>query len=194
MSTFMTIPPEPVGSRWGLAALQAADAEQRTRGSTVQPIFEIGERRPYCAPNLGLGWSHARLGAMNGTVLRSTQRVSHSFRLPLTRMVLTVVLLVVCAQVTLSFRAMTIAAQADRQMLPPSTAAPLSLFPTETTYDAGAECCPSATFHCIQTCSAVQTPDTTGLQTLAAGPLWWQLATVWLRANAVRIPTPPPKA
>lgn len=90
-----------VGSGWGLAALQAADAEQRTRGSTVQPIFEIGERRPYCAPNLGLGWSHARLGAMNGIVLRSTQRVSHSFRLPLTRMVLTVVLLVVCAQITL---------------------------------------------------------------------------------------------
>ena len=28
-----------------LAALQAADAEQRTRGITVQPIFEIGERR-----------------------------------------------------------------------------------------------------------------------------------------------------
>lgn len=31
--------------RTTLAALQAADAEQRTRGITVQPIFEIGEQR-----------------------------------------------------------------------------------------------------------------------------------------------------
>lgn len=34
-----------LNDRTTLAALQAADAEQRTRGITVQPIFEIGEKR-----------------------------------------------------------------------------------------------------------------------------------------------------
>ena len=34
-----------LNDRTTLAALQAADAEQRTRGITVQPIFEIGEQR-----------------------------------------------------------------------------------------------------------------------------------------------------
>jgi len=151
-------------------------------------------QQPHCALNLGLGWSHARLDAMDGIVLRPTQRFSHSFRLPLTHLAFTVVLLVLCAQVTLSLRAMTIAMPADRQLLPPATAAPPSLFPAETTYDAGAECCTSATSHCIQTCSAVQAPAATVLQTLATVPVWWQLAALWLRTNAVRIPTPPPKA
>jgi hypothetical protein len=131
---------------------------------------------------------------MDGIALRPTQRVSYRFAQPRTQMVFVIVLFVLCAQVVLSLRAMTIAAQADRQLLPPATAALSSLFPTETTYDAGAECCTSATSPCIQTCSALQAPAATVLQTLATVPVWWQLAALWLRTTAVRIPTPPPKA
>lgn len=132
---------------------------------------------------------------MDGIVLRPTQRVSYRFEQSRTQMVFVIVLLVLCSQVALSLRAMTIAAQADRQIAPSSIATPLSTFQAEATYDVVVECCTAgAPSHCLQSCSAVQQPTATRLQTPAAVPLWWWPADLWVRPTPVDNPSPPPKA
>jgi len=108
---------------------------------------------------------------------------------------LVVMLLVLWSYVAMSLGAVMMTLHDEMAPAPIAAAVPSFQFDTEAADPSGMPCCiPAMVPLCPQLCVAGQVDVPASLQTPAVTPLPIFLANIFLHADAIRTPTPPPRA